>query len=437
MNEAVNDIERCSIQDSPPNGYTASVPSYLVETEEQLGKVISLEDKCRQTTYECLGKLIERLEACASRLYQGDLDEDALEDVEKGVRKCVEDCNAVNLISKTTKALHGGVSKLGKNIDAHYTTDVCKGHLGGGLDDQKLDEVLFEHLYRSGNFEVGDTLAKEAAIDCVHEVRQRYTELCKIEKDLGEKRLEAALVWERVNEEILQQNIAHGSLLGFLLRRLSFLDILKKQGGYRAMMYARKYFEKYYWQYRREIEELMGFVAFHARLNSGRDDMETDKDDCPWHVMKRYSRFSGECEGLWEQVKSEFRRQFCYALGQPQDSPLLISVAAGAAVLPTLLKYAEVAAKTKSATQLTPDLKELPVELPLPDEFVYHSIFVCPVSKERSTKNDPPMLLPCGHCLNKSSISIIAKSANRKFKCPYCPEESTLADCQQLHFEAS
>lgn len=115
MNEAVNDIERCSIQDSPPNGNcTSSVPSYLVESEDQLRKVASLEEKCRQTTSENLEKLIEGLESCASRLYQNDLDEDALEGVEKGVRKCVEDCNAVNLISKATRALHGGVAKLGK-----------------------------------------------------------------------------------------------------------------------------------------------------------------------------------------------------------------------------------------------------------------------------------------------------------------------------------
>lgn len=203
-----------------------------------------------------------------------------------------------------------------QNIDAHYTTDVCKGHLGGGLHDQKLDEVLFEHLYRSGKFEVADALAKEAAIECVDEVKKQYTELCEIEKDLGEKKLEAALAWEHANEEILQQNIAHGSLLGFLLHRLSFLNVLKTGGGYRAIQYAQKYFEKYYWQYRSEIEELMGFVAFHDRLNSSVDDMETDKNDCPQHVVKRYSRFSGECERLWEQVKVEFRRQFCYVLGQ-------------------------------------------------------------------------------------------------------------------------
>ena len=38
----------------------------------------------------------------------------------------------------------------------------------------------------------------------------------------------------------------------------------------------------------------------------------------------------------------EFVRQCCLLLGQAQDSPLLVSVAAGAAALPTLLKLAAV-----------------------------------------------------------------------------------------------
>ena len=38
----------------------------------------------------------------------------------------------------------------------------------------------------------------------------------------------------------------------------------------------------------------------------------------------------------------DFVRQCCVLLGQAQDSPLLVTVAAGAAALPTLLKLATV-----------------------------------------------------------------------------------------------
>ena len=30
-------------------------------------------------------------------------------------------------------------------------------------------------------------------------------------------------------------------------------------------------------------------------------------------------------------------------------------------------------------------------------EFTYYSVFTCPVSKDQSTPENPPMMLPCGH----------------------------------------
>ena len=43
----------------------------------------------------------------------------------------------------------------------------------------------------------------------------------------------------------------------------------------------------------------------------------------------------------------------------------------------------------------------LKVELELGQEFVFRSVFSCPVSREQSSPNNPPMLLPCGHALCK------------------------------------
>ena len=77
---------------------------------------------------------------------------------------------------------------------------------------------------------------------------------------------------------------------------------------------------------------------------------------------------------------------------------------------------------------------ELPVEVPLGKEFVFNSIFACPVSKEQSSAENPPMMLPCGHCLSKQSVLRVAKSITRAFKCPYCPKEATLQQCMELKF---
>ncbi|KAL5079346.1 hypothetical protein RYX36_007767, partial [Vicia faba] len=42
---------------------------------------------------------------------------------------------------------------------------------------------------------------------------------------------------------------------------------------------------------------------------------------------------------------------------------------------------------------------QLPVPIEMDEEFQFHSIFVCPVSKEQASEDNPPMLMSCGHVL--------------------------------------
>lgn len=65
---------------------------------------------------------------------------------------------------------------------------------------------------------------------------------------------------------------------------------------------------------------------------------------------------------------------------------------------------------------------------------MFHSVFACPVSREQSSTDNPPMLLPCGHVLAKQSLQKIAKSPVRAFKCPYCPVEATMNSCRAIFF---
>lgn len=137
-------------------------------------------------------------------------------------------------------------------------------------------------------------------------------------------------------------------------------------------------------------------------------------------------------------------------IAQSCHSPLLVSVAAGAVALPTLLKMATLitgkvgccccfqscqhALQASLCQGMGTDADELPVELELGREFVFHSIFACPVSREQSSSDNPPTMLPCGHVLCRLSIMRLAKHSARTFKCPYCPAEASVASCKQLYF---
>jgi len=74
---------------------------------------------------------------------------------------------------------------------------------------------------------------------------------------------------------------------------------------------------------------------------------------------------------------------------------------------------------------------EMPFETPLPDSMLYHSIFVCPVSKEQTTDTNPPVVIPCGHMVCRTTLERLAHK-NSRFKCPYCPLEARADDCKEV-----
>ncbi|KAI9699933.1 MAG: hypothetical protein M1820_006995 [Bogoriella megaspora] len=251
------------------------------------------------------------------------------------------------------------------------------------------------------------------------ELQQQFAEMYHILHELKQqKNLAPAIRWARDHSRQLDQR---GSNLEFELCRLQFVALFigydingnpgpADDGPVQAWEYARREFPAFQQRYNKEINQLVGSMAFFQNLGAS-----------PYqHIFNN--------DTAWEDVAQSFTREFCSLLGLSADSPLYIAATAGAIALPTLVKLRAIM-KDKRTEWTTED--ELPVDTPLPPGYQFHSIFVCPVSKEQSTENNPPMMMPCGHVICKESLERISK--NSRFKCPYCPSESHFQDAVQVY----
>lgn len=52
------------------------------------------------------------------------------------------------------------------------------------------------------------------------------------------------------------------------------------------------------------------------------------------------------------------------------------------------------------------------IEIDLGKQSRYHSVFACPILRQQSTENNPPMKLVCGHVISRDALNKLT-SANK------------------------
>lgn len=278
------------------------------------------------------------------------------------------------------------------------------------------------HFLREGQFDVASTFLNEAhkafdtgspntdfTSDKSRQLQDQFTIMYSILRQLKEKDLAEAITWARAHS---QQLAKLGSNLEFDLIKLQYISLFLEidNGVDAAIHYARENFPRFKYRYMYDIQRLSAAIAYRANIR-----------------QSPYRDFLADA-GVWDAIATSFTKDFCSLLGLAAESPLYVAVTAGAIALPVFEKLAKIT-KEKHTEWTTAD--ELPVEIPLPDHFKYHAIFVCPVSKEQSTEANPPMMMPCGHVVAKESLSRISRGS--RYKCPYCPMESSPKDAVQIY----
>ena len=319
------------------------------------------------------------------------------------------------------------------------------------------------HLLREGQFSVASTfltdvtnnppansqsktpdpdenLENDLGIDSLksEELRKRFANMYYILHELKtERKLLPAIEWARENSKALE---TRGSNLEFELGKLQFVWLFTggpnphdpralARSQEEALRYARSEFTGFQARYLREIQQLSAAMAFSSNLPTS-----------------PYRRIFHN-EGAWEDLANSFTREFCSLLGLSADSPLYIAATAGAIALPTLLKLQTIMKEKRTGWTTEHELPvsnfSIPscltylirltfqVETPLPPAYHFHSIFVCPVSKEQTTDQNPPMMMPCGHVIAQESLARLSKGS--RFKCPYCPSESRPDEAKKLY----
>lgn len=249
------------------------------------------------------------------------------------------------------------------------------------------------------------------------ELQGKFAEMYQVLQELKLRNLVPAIAWARSNSAELE---ARGSNLEFELSKLQYVWLFKgaavnglpddgRNGKAGALLYAREHFGRFQSRHLKEIQQLINAMAFAPNLAA--------------------SPYKGifQTDSAFADVAASFTREFCSLLGLAAESPLYIAATAGALALPQLIKYTS-AARAKGTEWTTAN--ELAFETPLPRRMLYHSIFVCPVSKEQTTEVNPPMMIPCGHVLARETLRNLCKGS--RFKCPYCPSEGHMKDARQI-----
>lgn len=336
----------------------------------------------------------------------------------------------VSTFGTVHRDLHSSVSKVGKAIDRNFVTDydsTSREDIFKPADQQKrLNEVILQHFYRHGQLEISDTLAQEAKLEDAHVIKDRFQELNAVVEALTEKRLGPALEWASKNSPDMHRvpqassravTRLQSSSLEMKLHKLRFIGLLVEGKCLEAVGYARRFFPQFVKSHEKEVQALMGALMF---ASSGKT-----LEDSPYaHLLDT---------ALWQDIVEHFVKDACALMGLSIESPLSVVINAGCIALPALLNIKQVMQQRQVAGVWNPNAKdELPIEIDLGAECRFHSIFACPILRQQTTEQNPPLKLTCGHCISKDALTKL--TSGHKLKCPYCPVEQNPLDARQITF---
>ncbi|KAG6594311.1 RMD5 family protein [Phytophthora cinnamomi] len=322
----------------------------------------------------------------------------------------VRQLNVEKNVAAELKAIHVLLSKYSKQIDKNLCTDITKVCRTNELDQKLVCRLVAEYLYQDGQIEAADVMCKEAGLELPPMYRECFIELHQILKAINEHDMQPALDWARKHRKEL------GRLdidIEFELVRLKYVDILESSPDMMdAVNFANKELPYFHQTHAEEVGVLMSCVLYKGKL-----------EESPYKKLFNDDR--------WDEIHDAVIRACCRLRRVPYRSYLETCLSAGVSALPAMRKLVSV---MDSKLADWNSMEELPVEIPIAKDLRFHNVFSCPVSKEESTPENPPILLKCGHVICRSCVKRFSYNMTRRFKCPTCPVEQTESETRTLFF---
>jgi len=366
---------------------------------------------CKKSINENINNVINVLQNSLNQInntYMEEEDNSKLKSKLQDLSTEVLKIKPLDQVTKSHKDYFAYLSKLGKDIDKSFNKDIDKIFKGTNLEGEQINNVIQEHFLREGKFEIQNSLKKELNIQSNPKVEENFHMIHLILEEIKKENIEPALQWALTNEKTLEEIESN---LIFNIYQQKFLQEVASKGKEDAIKFARINFPKFFPKYAPEIQKLMGSLLYDRNPNNSRYSYLYDTNQ-------------------WEKISLNIIQDACKIHHTTPQSALDQILGAGTLALPKFLKYYSLSSHN---AQDWKNCEELPVATDLGKDYQFHSIFVCPVTKEISTFDNPPMLLNCGHVISEHALKKILSGNKTRFKCPYCPAEISVTSSKRIY----
>ena len=327
--------------------------------------------------------------------------------------------------------------KIDENIKGiYYLNNKNLNKFIGNIDEKLIKEMIVDHLIRKGNVKTAQKYIEESKLDLspLNKDIIIFQEYYDIINDLNNHKINKLYDWCIKNKTILLKNIDEINInkkkeeenenenknIYFECVKYNYIILLEDSTKtvQDCVEFSRKHFKPFISNKNclNEISQLMSRLLFRKTNN------EKNEKNSELKFENKYSKI--DIEKGWDFIKNLFIDTFLKLNHKTKDDTLNTVLLAGRYALPQVVEAEEKLAKDKGKKNMEVDKEknQLMYSLELPEELIFHNIFVCPVSKEISTAENEPIRLNCGHCICKNSFDKIEKSGARhnQIKCPIC-----------------